>query len=72
MSIDATCIVTQIMSKRTAVAVVQDFEPQIKLHLILNKEIKLSMVWNGTAYEGRGAGMDFISAGPTVNKITRW
>ena len=31
---------------------------------ILNKSIKLGMVWNGTKYEGRAAGMDFESHGP--------
>ena len=26
------------------------------------------MKWNGSYYEGRSAGMDFESAGPTVSK----
>jgi hypothetical protein len=53
---------------RSTEAVVQNFEERKTLNVILNKSIKMSMVWNGTCYEGRTAGMDFISNGPKVSK----
>ena len=62
------CQVMQIASKRTVEAVVQDFEEHVKLNVILNKAVKINMKWNGQLYEGRGAGMDFSSAGPAVSK----
>lgn len=65
---DNTCQVMQVMSKRTVEAVVQDFEEHVKLNVILNKSVKISMKWNGSMYEGRGAGMDFTSTGPTISR----
>jgi len=64
-----TCKVIQVSSKREVEAVVQNFSENELLHVILNKSVKLSMKWNGKLYEGRAAGMDFTSTGPTVNKI---
>jgi hypothetical protein len=63
-----TCQVTQAVSKKTVEAVVQDFEEHVKLNVILNKAVKISMKWNGQLYEGRGAGMDFVSNGPSVSR----
>lgn len=68
--ISETCQVTQVMSKRSVEAVVQDFEEHVKLNVILNKAVKISMKWNGQVYEGRGAGMDFTSTGPTIHRYT--
>jgi len=51
-------------------AVVQSFEDKILLNVIVNRSIKISMKWNGKCYEGRAAGMDFESAGPTVSRTT--
>jgi len=31
-------------------------------------EMKISMNYNGKVYEGRAAGMDFTSNGPTITK----
>lgn len=64
----ATCQVVQVSSKRSVEAVVQDFVEEEKLNVVLNKSVKLSMKWNGKQYEGRSAGMDFISTGPTITK----
>jgi hypothetical protein len=36
--------------------------------VVLNKSIKLPMVWNGKVYEGKMAGLDFVSDGPALNK----
>jgi hypothetical protein len=63
-----TCEVMQVSSKRTVEAVVQDFEEHEKLNVILNKSVKISMKWNGSQYEGRGAGMDFTSSGPKISR----
>lgn len=38
------------------------------LTVIMNKSVKLLMTWNGQLYEGRMAGMDFISNGPALSK----
>ena len=38
--------------------------------MFVNKSVKLVMKWNGRVYEGRMAGMDFVSNGPKIS-ITR-
>jgi len=63
-----TCILTQTSSGKTVEAVVQDFQEQVVVHVILNKAIKLAMKWNGKWYEGRMASMDLTTNGPTVSK----
>jgi hypothetical protein len=55
-------------SSKNTEAVVESFEEHIKLNVIVNKAVKISMKWNGQKYEGRSAGMDFESDGPTVSK----
>jgi hypothetical protein len=65
-----TCTVKQANSGRTVEAVVHEFKEQQNLTVVLNKSVKLPMIWNGKMYEGRMAGIDFTSAGPTVNKTT--
>jgi hypothetical protein len=65
-----TCNVTQVASKRVAVAEILEFKERDRLNVILNKSVKMSMVWNGQMYEGRMAGMDFISDGPKGQKYT--
>lgn len=64
----STCILKQVSSKRIVEAVVQDFKEQEQLNVVVNKSIKISMKWNGKVYEGRMAGMDFESSGPTISK----
>jgi hypothetical protein len=64
-----TCQVKQDSSGRLVEAVVQDFIEHDMLHVILNKSVKMPMKWNGKVYEGRMAGMDFTSNGPTITKI---
>jgi len=62
------CMVKQLNSNKSVDAVVFDFTEQKHLTVVLNKSIKLPMTWNGKMYEGRMAGIDFVSDGPTVNK----
>jgi multidrug resistance efflux pump len=57
-------------SAKLTEAVVQDFEEHKILNVIVGKAVKISMKWNGRCYEGRNAGMDFESAGPTVSRTT--
>ena len=64
-----TCQVKQVASNRLAEAVVQDFRENEMLTVILNKSVKMAMKWNGKCYEGRMAGMDFTSNGPSITKI---
>jgi len=65
-----TCTVKQANSSKTVEAVVFEFKERSSLTVVLNKSVKLSMTWNGKLYEGKMAGIDFVSNGPTVNKTT--
>jgi hypothetical protein len=65
-----TCTIKQANSSKTVEAVVFEFKEQKSLIVVLNKSVKLSMTWNGKLYEGKMAGIDFVSKGPTVNKTT--
>jgi hypothetical protein len=57
-------------SAKLTEAVVQAFEDKVLLNVIVNKAVKISMKWNGRCYEGRSAGMDFESVGPTVTRTS--
>ena len=63
-----TCMIKMAKSSKNTEAVVESFEEHVKLNVIVNKAVKISMKWNGQKYEGRSAGMDFESDGPTVSK----
>ena len=63
-----TCQIKMAKSVKMTEAVVQDFEYKVLLNVIVNKAVKISMKWNGRCYEGRGAGMDFESNGPTITR----
>lgn len=63
-----TCMIKMAKSSKNTEAVVESFEENVKLNVIINKAVKISMKWNGQKYEGRSAGMDFESDGPTVSK----
>jgi hypothetical protein len=67
---EATCDVIQESTKRTVKAEVMAFNEGRNLTVVMNKSVKLLMSWNGKAYEGRMAGMDFISNGPKGQKYT--
>lgn len=54
-------------SSKTVEAVVDQFIFEQTLDVILNKSVKLKLKWNGKVYEGRGAGMDVESSGPTIS-----
>lgn len=61
---DNTCKITQEGTGKVVEGVILDFKEHELLHVVLNKSVKLPMRWNGKVYEGRMAGMDFISKGP--------
>jgi hypothetical protein len=63
-------MVTQDNSGKSVTAEVMSFTEGTNLVVIMNKSVKLSMSWNGKVYEGRMAGMDFVSNGPTGQKYT--
>jgi hypothetical protein len=63
-----TCDVIQENTGKSIIAEVMAFNEGRNLTVIMNKSVKLLMTWNGRIYEGRMAGMDFISSGPTVTK----
>ena len=64
------CKVKQANSSKEVDAVVFEFQEHKKLTVVLNQSVKLPMIWNGRVYEGKMAGLDFTSTGPTVNKTT--
>lgn len=64
------CTVKQANTNKTVDAEIYDFKEQKSLTVVLNKSVKLPMTWNGKLYEGRMAGIDFISAGPSITKTT--
>jgi len=63
-----TCSVKQTASGKVVEAVVHEFKVKDRLTVILNQSVKLAMKWNGRVYEGKMAGLDFVSEGPTVKK----
>ena len=63
-----TCTVKQANTSKTVEAVVYEFKEQQNLTVVLNKSVKLPMIWNGKLYEGKMAGIDFTSSGPAINK----
>ena len=63
------CIIKQVNSSKSVEAVVYDFTEHKHLTVVLNKSVKLPMTWNGKMYEGRMAGIDFISDGPKITKF---
>ena len=65
-----TCTVKQANSSKTVEAVVFEFKERKSLTVVLNKSVKLTMAWNGKLYEGKMAGIDFTSTGPSINKTT--
>lgn len=63
-----TCTVIQEATNRKVEAAVMAFNEGRNLTVVMNKSVKMLMNWNGSVYEGRMAGMDFISNGPTISK----
>lgn len=60
-----TCAVKQAASGKTVEAVVHEFKVEDRLIVVLNQSVKLAMKWNGRVYEGKMAGLDFTSDGPS-------
>lgn len=71
--VDSKCQVRQANSSKSVEGEVHEFKDKERLVVVLNKSIKLNMVWNGKLYEGKMAGLDFVSDGPKVmkNKVGR-
>ena len=65
-----TCTVKQANSSKTVEAIVYEFTEQKHLTVVLNKSVKIPMAWNGKLYEGRMAGIDFTSIGPSIQRNT--
>ncbi len=64
------CSIKQANSSKTVEAEVYEFKERERLIVVLNKSVKLPMIWNGKIYEGKMAGMDFVSEGPKITKNT--
>ncbi len=65
-----TCEVVQESTGRKVQAEIMAFNEGRNLTVVMNKSVKLLMNWNGRCYEGRMAGLDFISNGPKGQKYT--
>lgn len=63
-----TCLVKSTRTSTLIEADILDFEYKKRLTVVINKSVKIPMVWNGKIYEGRSAGLDFLSDGPLVTK----
>jgi hypothetical protein len=57
-----------VSSGREVKGEIMAFNEGRNLTVVMNKSVKLMMNWNGRLYEGRSAGMDFTSSGPTISK----
>lgn len=68
--VDSKCQVKQANSSKLVEAEVHEFKEKNRLIVVLNKSVKLNMIWNGKVYEGKMAGIDFVSDGPKVTKNT--
>lgn len=68
--IATNCQVTCEDNNKTVDAEVMDFQEGKKLTAVLNKSIKITMLWNGRIYEGKSLGMSFISKGPKIEIST--
>jgi hypothetical protein len=64
------CVVKQEKTNKSVEAEVLHFNEKRNLTVVLNKSVKMNMIWNGRHYEGRMSGFDFITDGPTVSKST--
>ena len=62
------CKIKNVKSSKVVDAVVMEFSEKKFLSVALGQAVKISMIWNGQYYEGRGAGIDFESDGPTIVK----
>lgn len=65
---EQTCTIKSIPGGKLVEAVIMEFKQGERLLVVLNKSVKLSMSFNGRNYEGRAAGLDFESKGPTNYK----
>jgi len=62
------CIVKQVNSSKSVEAEILNFNEARNLTVVLNKSVKINMSWNGRMYEGRMAGIDFITEGPSIQR----
>ena len=63
-----TCEVKNAVTGKSVIAEIMAFHEARNLTVVMNKSVKLLMNWNGRVYEGRMAGMDFVSDGPKLSK----
>lgn len=62
------CQIKSTKANNFVEAEIMDFDYQKKMTVVINKSVKINMTWNGKIYEGRGAGLDFLSDGPKITK----
>jgi hypothetical protein len=67
---EPTCKITNEKTGQSIDAEVVSFNQTRNLTVVVNRSIKVLLNWNGRVYEGRAAGMDFISDGPKGQKYT--
>ncbi len=57
-----------VPSGKLTEAVVYDFQQNSSITLVINKSVKIKLQYNGRAYEGRMAGLDFETDGRVYYK----
>lgn len=62
------CLIKQANSSTTVEAEILNFNENRNMTVVFQKSVKLLMNWNGRMYEGRMAGIDFVSDGPKLTK----
>jgi len=64
-----SCNLRAVDSNKELTCEVYEFRPKDRLTVIVNKQVKVTMKWNGNIYEGKMAGLEFVSEGPQFNNI---
>lgn len=62
---EQVCKVKSVPGNKVVDGVVMEFTPGRSITVVINKLMKIVMKFNGRVYEGRAAGLDFETAGPT-------
>jgi hypothetical protein len=62
------CLLKKANSSKAEEVEVFSFSEHKNLTVVLGKEVKIPMKWNGKMYEGKLAGIDLLSDGPVIHK----
>ena len=66
-----TCLVTCENNSKSSTAEVYSFKEKQTLVVTLNREVKLSLRYNGQVYCGSMGQLSFVSSGPDIVRVSR-